>query len=72
MSRHSIISLFERPPFILAIFGFRSVGAYSRVQIQNYISGLWLCMNQQGRVIVKVSRRVRARLAEDSSHHARL
>ncbi|CAF0818328.1 unnamed protein product [Didymodactylos carnosus] len=35
------------------IFGFRSVGAYSRVQVQNYQSGLWLCMNPEGRIIQK-------------------
>jgi hypothetical protein len=39
---------------IIAIFGFRSVGAYSRVQIQNYVSGLWLCMNKAGRIVPKV------------------
>jgi len=39
---------------IVAIFGFRSVGAYSRVQIQNYVSGLWLCMNEEGRIVPKV------------------
>ncbi|CAF0742855.1 unnamed protein product [Didymodactylos carnosus] len=37
------------------IFGFRSVGAYSRVQIQNYQSGLWLCMNSDGRIIQKLN-----------------
>ncbi|UJR10668.1 hypothetical protein I4U23_014863 [Adineta vaga] len=35
------------------IFAFRSVGAYSRVQIQNYVSGLWLCMNKRGRIVQK-------------------
>lgn len=39
---------------LIAIFGFRSVGAYSRVQIQNHVSGIWLCMNQQGKIIPKV------------------
>jgi hypothetical protein len=41
--------------FVLAIFGFRSVGAYSRVQIQNHMSGRWLCMNSKGRVVQQVS-----------------
>ncbi|CAF1223089.1 unnamed protein product [Adineta steineri] len=35
------------------IFGFRSVGAYSRVQIQNHLSGLWLCMNKRGQIVSK-------------------
>lgn len=35
------------------IFAFRSVGAYSRVQIQNYVSGLWLCMNEHGIIVPK-------------------
>ncbi|CAF0945987.1 unnamed protein product [Adineta ricciae] len=35
------------------IFAFRSVGAYSRVQIQNYVSGLWLCMNKRGKIVQK-------------------
>jgi hypothetical protein len=38
----------------IAIFGFRSVGAYSRVQIQSHVSGLWLCINSQGRIVPKV------------------
>ncbi|CAF1612179.1 unnamed protein product, partial [Adineta ricciae] len=37
------------------IFGFRSVGAYSRVQIQNYLSGFWLCMNKYGRIVPKLN-----------------
>ncbi|CAF2237125.1 unnamed protein product [Rotaria magnacalcarata] len=37
------------------IFGFRSVGAYSRVQIQNYLSGQWLCMNKHGRIVPKLN-----------------
>ncbi|CAF0751812.1 unnamed protein product [Rotaria sordida] len=37
------------------IFGFRSVGAYSRVQIQNHISSVWLCMNEQGKIVPKLN-----------------
>ncbi|UJR35159.1 hypothetical protein I4U23_027928 [Adineta vaga] len=37
------------------IFGFRSVGAYSRVQIQNHLSGFWLCMNKYGRIVPKLN-----------------
>ncbi|CAF1066490.1 unnamed protein product [Adineta steineri] len=37
------------------IFAFRSVGAYSRVQIQNYVSGVWLCMNKRGRIIHRLN-----------------
>ncbi|CAF4042624.1 unnamed protein product [Rotaria sp. Silwood2] len=37
------------------IFGFRSVGAYSRVQIQNYLSRQWLCMNKDGKIILKLN-----------------
>ncbi|CAF4857391.1 unnamed protein product [Rotaria sp. Silwood1] len=35
------------------IFAFRSVGAYSRVQIQNHASGIWLCMNERGQIVPK-------------------
>ncbi|CAF2933999.1 unnamed protein product [Rotaria sp. Silwood2] len=35
------------------VFGFRSVGAYSRVQIQSHVSGMWLCMNEQGQIMPK-------------------
>lgn len=35
------------------IFAFRSVGAYSRVQIQSRGSGLWLCLNRRGHVVQK-------------------
>jgi hypothetical protein len=38
----------------LAIFGFRSVGAFSRVQIQNHMSGRWLCMNHKGKIVQQV------------------
>lgn len=37
-----------------AIFAFRSIGAYSRVQIRSLGSGLWLCLNRRGRIIQKV------------------
>lgn len=35
------------------IFAFRSVGAYSRVQIQSHMSGRWLCMNNNGKIVQK-------------------
>ena len=41
--------------FFLAIFAFRSVGAYSRVQIRNLLSDLWLCMNENGIIVPKVA-----------------
>lgn len=37
-----------------AIFAFRSVGAYSRVQIQSVKTGRWLCMNTNGKITQKV------------------
>ncbi len=46
--------------FFLAIFAFRSVGAYSRVQIRNHISGRWLCMNSKGKIIQKVRLKIAA------------
>ena len=40
--------------FFLAIFAFRSVGAYSRVQIRSVKTGRWLCMNTDGKITQKV------------------
>ena len=41
--------------FLQAIFAFRSVGAYSRVQIRSHMSNRWLCMNDKGKIVQKVN-----------------
>ena len=41
--------------FLQAIFAFRSVGAYSRVQIRSHMSNRWLCMNNKGKIVQKVN-----------------